>query len=358
MKIAVLLNRLSGGGAEHVGTAWAEGLIRYGHDVEVIVTHQPDSARGYDCVSLTAESFPSRLWKLTNLIRQKDYDVVVSLMPHWNVLSLLASLVLGRRTKTVISLHSLESGMARTHGLSFVIETLLARLLYPFADAVVGVSHAVAAEAKAKYGVRRRKLWVLPNPVLEGVTDSTPRDNTKDVSVALVFAGRLVGQKKPEVVLLCAAALLREGNIPDVRVEFFGAGPLESRLRCDAERLNVPVVFHGWSEDWSALCPPDAVVVLPSTVEGFGNVLVEAAAKGVPSVASSRALGVADALLPGVTGVLAAGDQIDDYCEAIRQAILLPPFEVSSWLKRFTAEHAARSLDKIIGLLGSQKVDS
>lgn len=354
MKVAILLNRLSGGGAERVGTAWADGLLHYGHKVDVIVTHEPGTCAERNFVRLNAKSFPSRIIELAALIRRRDYDVVISLMPHWNVLSILAVLVSGKRTKTVISLHSLEAGMAKTHGLTFVIETLLARFLYPAANGVVAVSHAVGAEAKTKYKIRRQRLWILPNPVLDFVTKSNPEEQARQTSLSLIFAGRLVGQKKPEILLRCAAELIRSNSAPNVRVEFFGAGPLEDSLRSEARSLGVPTIFHGWSEDWTASCPSDAVLVLPSTVEGFGNVLVEAASKGIPSVASSRAFGVADAVVPGITGALAAGDQISDYCEAILQANALPAFEVASWLERFTAEHAASSLDGIISTLGRQ----
>ncbi|WP_341393922.1 glycosyltransferase [Arthrobacter sp. G119Y2] len=355
MKVAVLLNRLSGGGAERVGTTWAEGLRSHGHSVDVVVTHEPPSVDVQDCVRLEAGSFGRRIWKLRTLIRSQKYDVVVSLMPHWNVLSLLAVLASGKKVKTVISLHSLEAGMVKTHGLSFVAETLLARFLYRAADAVIAVSHAVGAEAKSKYNIERQKLWVVPNPVLDSLSGvGSARRSTKD-SLALIYAGRLVGQKKPETLLYCAATLMNESNIPTVRVEFFGAGPLEKSLRLEAERLGVPTIFHGWRADWSASCPSDGVLVLPSMVEGFGNVLVEAAAIGLPSVSSSRALGVADAILPGVTGALAAGDHTADYCDAIRQAIAVPPFTVSPWLERFTAEHAASIVNRIIGELGLKR---
>lgn len=354
MRVAVLFNRLSGGGAERVGTAWAEGLRRSGHFVDVIVTHQPEAVDDHEYLRLDASSILGRIWKLAKLIRTKEYEVVVSLMPHWNVMSLLSVLISGRRPRTIISLHSLEAGMAKIHGANFMAETALARLLYPAADAVVAVSHAVGAEAKSKYKIARNKLWVVPNPVLGSPSVVTHGIRSQGQAFSLVFAGRLVGQKNPDILIKCAAELMRKSDVSEVRVEFFGTGPIEMELRLEAKRLDVPVTFHGWCEDWTNACPNDAILVLPSLVEGFGNVLVEAAAIGVPSVASSKALGTADAVLPGVTGALAAGDRISDFCEAILQARSLPSFDVSRWLERFTVERSSSVIDRIMIDLGTQ----
>ncbi|MGZ6827616.1 MAG: glycosyltransferase, partial [Mycobacteriales bacterium] len=93
------------------------------------------------------------------------------------------------------------------------------------------------------------------------------------------------------------------------------------------------------------------VLVLPSLQEGFGNVLVEAAECGVPSVAASQALGVADAVLPGVTGVLAASGSAAHLADAVEQARRLPPLDpdlVLRWSGGFSPEVAAQVLEKVL----------
>ncbi len=74
--------------------------------------------------------------------------------------------------------------------------------------------------------------------------------------------------------------------------------------------------------------------------------LVEAAAIGLPSVVSSRCLGSADAIVPGVTGEFAAGDSPKDYAEAIlkAKALEMDLNQLEKWLERFSPETSGRSL--------------
>ncbi len=113
------------------------------------------------------------------------------------------------------------------------------------------------------------------------------------------FVGRLIPHKGVDV-LLDAVAL-------DDRLEadIFGAGPEEGSLMAMASRLGITdrVTFHGHVDEedipatyrrFDILAVPS--VPLPSWVEQFGRVVVEAQASGVPVVAS------ASGALPDVVG--------------------------------------------------------
>jgi glycosyltransferase involved in cell wall biosynthesis len=87
------------------------------------------------------------------------------------------------------------------------------------------------------------------------------------------------------------------------------------------------------------------VVLLPSLVEGFGNVLVEAAVAGIRVVVSSRALGVADALVPGVTGILAIEESPASLADSVIEAGAIVDTDYSGWLARFSVENSTRKLE-------------
>jgi glycosyltransferase involved in cell wall biosynthesis len=113
------------------------------------------------------------------------------------------------------------------------------------------------------------------------------------------FVGRLIPHKGVDV-LLEAAALE-----PRLSVQVFGAGPIEGDLKKKASELGISsrVDFHGHVNDvdinqayrsLDVLAVPS--VPMPSWIEQFGRVVVEAMASGVPVVAS------ASGALPDVVG--------------------------------------------------------
>jgi glycosyltransferase involved in cell wall biosynthesis len=131
-------------------------------------------------------------------------------------------------------------------------------------------------------------------------------------------------------------------------VSAFGDGPLLPAVTERAASRGVELRAHGWVEDWFDHCGADAVFVLPSSREGFGNVLVEAAAVGVPSVAVSAALGVADAVVPGLTGELARSSAPADFADAVERARGLDLSGIDGWLQRFSVQGSGRDLEHAI----------
>lgn len=116
---------------------------------------------------------------------------------------------------------------------------------------------------------------------------------------------RLVG-KKNLGLLLRAYARYRPLDAQPRRLRIAGSGPLESELKDLAGDLGI--ADH---VDWLGFVQTDRIaremrdalcLVLPSTVEQFGNVVPEALALGLPVLASNRS-GAADRLvLDGVSG--------------------------------------------------------
>lgn len=353
LRVGILLPSLSGGGAEFVAIQWAEHLARHGHHPTLITTHEPGAAHpDVAVVALTATSFPARVRALRSHVAGAGYDVLMGLMPHWNLLVLLATRGLPGAPATVISGRNVEAPLRKVHGVAYKVELGMAHALYRYADAYVAISHPVAAEAAGVHGLDPDRVWVVPNPATgknparaaAARAGALPSDHT---SVTLTVPARLVPQKRP-VLAVQTAALLRERDGLDARVDFFGHGPLEDEVRSAATRLGVPATFRGWVTSWFDEAEPDAVVLLTSSAEGFANVLVEAAAAGIPSVASSRALGSADAIVPHVTGEFALGSEPADYADAVLRARRLAPVSEPAWLERFSPAESGAALVHVL----------
>jgi glycosyltransferase involved in cell wall biosynthesis len=136
----------------------------------------------------------------------------------------------------------------------------------------------------------------------------------------VVFAGRHIPEKG---VLALPPALARaRETMPELRAEILGDGP----LRTEVERLVAEAGLNG-SVAVPGFVPEDRVrdsirrslcLALPSTREGYGLVVIEAAAQGVPSVVVQSPDNAALELVEdGVNGVVARSTEPDDLAAAI-----------------------------------------
>jgi glycosyltransferase involved in cell wall biosynthesis len=87
------------------------------------------------------------------------------------------------------------------------------------------------------------------------------------------------------------------------------------------------------------------VLVLPSHREGFGVVIIEAAAMQVPAIAS-RIYGISDALVEGQTGLMFEVRQSTDLLAQMRQLALNP--ELRQRLGRQARERVQQDFDQTI----------
>jgi glycosyltransferase involved in cell wall biosynthesis len=138
----------------------------------------------------------------------------------------------------------------------------------------------------------------------------------------LVFAGRHIPEKRVPA-LVPALALARE-RIPELRGEILGDGPergevlrLSTELGLD-EALDVPGRVA--AEQVEAAFARALCMVLPSSREGYGLVVVEAAALGTPSVVVAGPDNAAtDLVSEGENGYVARSASPEDLAGAIER---------------------------------------
>jgi glycosyltransferase involved in cell wall biosynthesis len=362
--IAIVMPNLGGGGAEFVAQQWASWLNQNGYKVTIVLTHSEGSEQLDDGISverLHGHGPRAHLMELIRLVRRERYDVLIGLMPYFNLLVILAASRFGRRLRprVLISGRNMELPLRQTHGPKFKLMLAMAKRLYKRSDGFIAISHSVAAEAAGLYGIEMQRMFVVPNPATAKVGIRSVDSRTKSVQVDhsagrealnIVVPARLVLQKRPLLAISVAEEIKRV--VPGVEVHFFGDGPERAAIEQTARIAGVPITLHGWVSDWFDHCPSNSVVLLTSLAEGFGNVLVEATAVGIPTVASSRCLGSSDAIVPGITGAICAGDSSAEYAQAVLRAHGMPPVRATGWLERFTPENSGLELEKAIQSLG------
>ena len=161
----------------------------------------------------------------------------------------------------------------------------------------------------------------------------------------VVFAGRHIPEKRVPA-LVRAFAALRE-RAPELRLVVYGDGPERGEVLALIDALDVrdvasapgfvdaAVVAEGLA---SALC-----MVLPSRREGYGLVVVEAAAQGVPSVVVADPDNAATELVDeGENGFVAASAEPEDLAEAILRVRAAGP-----QLRASTAAWYARNAQRL-----------
>lgn len=169
-------------------------------------------------------------------------------------------------------------------GLSGFIGELLERYtLSRDFDMLMAVSHYTKDKLEKYFD--RDGIAVVPN-----IVDVPSIEAHKFTNPTVCCISRLVEYKRVDD-LIKAVAILKK-NIPDIKCKIVGTGPKEAFLKKLARDLGVfeEIEFCGFldsHDDVLKTIKSSHVFCLPSVVEGFGIVIIEAMACGVPFVASN-----------------------------------------------------------------------
>lgn len=189
----------------------------------------------------------------------------------------------------------------------------LDRIALRHMDRVVCVSHGQAAKVR-RAGVDLAKISVIHNSIRTNRFER-PRDdawrhrlderfNSAQPTFIVGAAGRLSPEKGFEV-LVDAVRLAREQDELNFGVVLFGDGPLKADLqkRIDNAGIGSHFVLAGFTDELDRFMPHFDLFVQSSHTEGLPNVLLEAAAAGVPVVATDVG-GTREVVVDGETGLV------------------------------------------------------
>ncbi|NDV27481.1 glycosyltransferase family 4 protein [Desulfovibrio sp. JC010] len=163
---------------------------------------------------------------------------------------------------------------------------------------------------------------IIPNGV---DTDSHhPAPQRADGPPQLLLVGRLTRQKGVDILL---EALSYSNISRDVRLDIVGNGDERAALEAQAKQLGLAdrVTFHSYlrGEALRRQYQKADIFVLPSRDEGLPNVLLEAAASGLP-VLTTRAGGCPDAIRDRETGLLVEPDNSKELAHALSTLLSAP----------------------------------
>jgi glycosyltransferase involved in cell wall biosynthesis len=225
----------------------------------------------------------------------------------------------------------------------------LDRLALRHMDHVVCVSHGQCDKVR-RAGVAPAKLSVIHNAVrperFRGNTNGDYRGRLVQLfgqnPPPLIFgaAGRLSPEKGFDL-LITAFSMVKNQRDPDVGLVLFGGGPLREDLRrqIDAAQLGTRFILAGFTSELDRFMPHFDAFVQSSHTEGLPNVLLEAAAAGVPVVATDVG-GTRELVVNATTGLIVPANDPQALAAGVHR--LLRDDALRATMKQQAQQHVAR----------------
>jgi len=263
------------------------------------------------------------LRKLWRFYRQRRFDAVVTVTPKAGLLGMVAARLAG----IPVRVHWFTGQVWATQkGVIRATLKAMDRLTVACATEVLADSPSQKDFLVREGVVVEDKISVLGHGSISGVDtaryrlDPGMRQRIRaelripEGATCLVYVGRMSKEKGVPNLLVAFGKL--SGDFPDLHLIL--VGPDEEGLLPQDRRLNLHVV--GYTRNPEAYMSAADIMCLPSYREGFGSVLIEGAACGLPAVAS-RIYGITDAVVENVTGLLHPPGDIAALAECLRRLV-------------------------------------
>jgi len=247
----------------------------------------------------------SSLIRLIFLFYQNRFDAVHSITPKAGLLSMLAAFI----TFIPLRVHSFT-------GQVWATKKGISRLILKLIDKLIGnLTTKNIVDSKSQFNfllkhkiIKKNKSLVFGSGSIAGLNLLKFKSNNKvrnslrkKFNIPLdafvyIFLGRL--NKEKGVNDLIDAFIL--ANLKSTYLIL--AGPDEEGISSKMKKYKLNIIFIGLTQIPQDLLNMSNIICLPSYREGFGNVVIEAAAVGLPSIVSNI-YGLSDSIVKNKTGL-------------------------------------------------------
>lgn len=298
------------------------------------------------------------LYFLIRIFATNKYDAVHSVTPKAGLLAMASAW----SVRVPLRFHTFTGQVwATKRGFSRWFLRMLDRLLQWFATYCLVDSHSQRHFLIKEKVISSEKSFVLENGSISGVdinrfkpdfekrAEIRRKHKIAEDDFVFLFIGRINDEKGvPELVSAFGRVSV---EFPTARLMV--VGPDESGMFADGtleKKFGGKIIRLGYTKMPEAYYTAADVFCLPSHREGFGSVLIEAAACGVPSIASDI-YGISDAVIDQRTGLLHSVKCVRDLAKNMTLIISQPElreFLAINAVKRTRKEFASSVLERAL----------
>ena len=338
--IAIYLDALQGYGADKILLKIANGLVKQGLRVDLIL------AKGFNekpadldplikIVDLKGSRFTpiKNVVSLASYLKQRKPDVLFSSIHFNNIVATLALGISGVKCKLVLRQANTLQEQLKDYSppISQVLQPLTA-FSYRRADIVVSQCRDMVSDLTDFMKVDEEKVKVIYNPTITADIFEKAKEPVhhkwliENRQFPLILAvGRLKPQKGFDT-LLKSFSKLKQSYSPDAKLIIIGEGPLRKELEQLAVKLGIygDIDLIGFHRNPYAFMAAADVYVSSSRYEGLPNSLIEALGLGKRVVATACKGGTAEILKYGQYGKLVPVSSPDVMAQSIAEALMSP----------------------------------
>ena len=314
--VGLFFSNFHGGGIQRVMLNLAEGLVRLGWRVDLLLVQADGPLKGQIPAGCQLFDFKTShasqsLFKFSNYLKTERPEVILSSQTHLNIVAILARIQSGWKGRLLVSEH-ITLGFAAQHPTFWKDRffPFLAGIFYRLADKIILVSKETARHFLQTTHLPEELVTVIYNPIVSEKLMIQSRIKPVHAwadksSIPLILAAGRLTLQKDFTTLLKAFSILKS-RIPSAKLLILGEGKELLHLEALSLELGLKdsVQFSGFVTNPFGYMALASVFVLSSRWEGFANVIVEALACGTPVVACDCPSGPAEILAGGKYGRL------------------------------------------------------